>query len=274
MQDEKGAAAAAAWIRPKLPAGFAPRAAVILGTGLGQAPGGFAPALGIDYAGIPCMPGSSAPGHAGRLEAGTLAGADILLWRGRFHLYEGYAPAQVCQGVRVSALLGAKTLVVTNAAGSLNPLHKSGEILAITDHVNLTGQNPLSGPNIDAWGPRFPDMSRAYSPRLIELAGKKALEMGMRLERGVYAGVAGPQLETPAETRMLRMLGADAVGMSTVMEVIAARHMGMEVLGLSCLTNQNLPDSMAEISIEDVLAVAARAGEKLGRLLTAVAGEL
>lgn len=274
MQDEKSATLAAGWIRERLPEGFAPRAAVILGTGLGQALDDFTPGLALDYALIPGMPRSLAPGHAGRLAAGRLSGARILVWQGRFHLYEGYRAAEVCQGVRASALLGAKTLVVTNAAGSLNPFHKIGEILAITDHVNLTGQNPLAGPNIDAWGPRFPDMSRAYAPRLIELAEKKAMEIGIRLETGVYAGVTGPQLETPAETRMLRLLGADAVGMSTVMEVIAARHMGMEVLGLSCLTNQNLPDRMAEVSIEEVLAVAARAGEKLGRLLTAVAGEL
>ncbi|GFK95691.1 Purine nucleoside phosphorylase 1 [Fundidesulfovibrio magnetotacticus] len=273
-QERTTAENAAAFLRARLPEGFRPRAALVLGTGLGRA----APSLEIldrlDYRDIPGFPRSTVPGHAGQLLAARLAGTRVLVWSGRFHLYEGYTPAQVCLGVRVSALLGAGVLVAANAAGSLNPLHKIKELLVISDHVNLTGLSPLTGPNVDAWGPRFPDMSRAYSARLAEAAGRAALRLGLRLERGVYAGVVGPQLETPAETRMLRLLGADAVGMSTVQEVIAARHMGLEVLGLSCLVNQNLPDCMAEVTLECVLDAASEACVKLWRLLEAVAPEL
>jgi len=274
MQDEHAATRAAEQIGRALPPGFRPRAAVIFGTGLGPAADEVEEACSLPYADIFGFPRSTIAGHAGKLVAGRLRGADILAWLGRFHLYEGYSPAEVCLGARVSALLGAKTLIATNAAGSLNPLHNTGELLAINDHVNLTGKSPLTGPNVDAWGPRFPDMSRAYSARLLTLAGEEAMRLGIRLERGVYAGVHGPQLETPAETRMLRLLGADAVGMSTVMEVIAARHMGLEVLGLCCLVNQNLPDCMAEVSIEEVLAVAEKAGVKLSALLAAVVERL
>ncbi|MFZ5427230.1 MAG: purine-nucleoside phosphorylase [Thermodesulfobacteriota bacterium] len=271
MQDETPVNAAAFWLRDALPPAFAPKAAVILGTGLGCGVQGMEELCSFAYGDIPGLPRSTVQGHDGRLAAGRLSGTDILAWMGRLHLYEGYTPEEVCRGVRVSALLGARTLVAANAAGALRPLHKPGELLAITDHVNLTGKTPLSGSNVDAWGPRFPDMSRAYSPRLLEAAEAEAMRLGIRLEKGVYAGVHGPQLETPAETRMLRLLGADAVGMSTVMEVIAARHMGMEVLGISCLVNKNLPDCMAEVTIEEVLAVAEIAGNKLCRLLPALA---
>lgn len=274
MQNAETAGRATDWLRNALPCGFRPKAAVILGTGLGQADWNLTGETVIAYGDIPGFPCSTVPGHAGSLAAGVLSGTQVLVWRGRFHLYEGYTPAEVCMGVRASALLGAEVLVGTNAAGALNPLHSPGELLAISDHVNLTGESPLAGPNVDAWGPRFPDMSRVYSPHLLKIADEKAMKLGIRLEKGVYAGVRGPQLETPAETRMLRMLGADAVGMSTVMEVIAARHMGMEVLGLSCLVNKNLPDCMAEVTLEEVLEVAGKAGEKLGRLVTAVMGEL
>lgn len=274
MQDRITAQNAADWIRDRLPSGFTPKGAIVLGTGLGDVTHALETATTIPYQEIPGFPRSTVEGHAGQLLAGRLAGLPVLVWQGRFHLYEGYSPAQVCQGVRVSALLGATILVVTNAAGALDPLFSAGELLAITDHVNLTGKSPLAGPNIDAWGPRFPDMSRVYSPRLLDLAAFEAMRLGIRLERGVYAGVLGPQMETPAETRMLRLLGADAVGMSTVMEVVAARHMGMEVLGLSCLVNKNLPDCMAEVTIDEVIAVAGVAGKKLSALVEAVAGAL
>lgn len=274
MQDAHAAERAVEWIERGLPRGFRPKAALILGTGLGQAAGLAEKAFTASYQEIPGFPRSTVPGHAGLLAAGRLSGVEVLVWQGRFHLYEGYTPAEVCLGVRASALLGATILIATNAAGAVNPLHSPGDLLAMTDHVNLTGKTPLAGPNVDAWGPRFPDMSRVYSPRLLELAGDAAMRLGIRLERGVYAGVHGPQMETPAETRMLRLLGADAVGMSTVMEVIAARHMDMEVLGLSCLVNRNLPDCMAEVSLEEVLEVAGKAGEKLGRLLEVVVGRL
>ena len=274
MQESHAVEQAAQWIRRELPRGFSPKAALILGTGLGQAADALQIERTLPYGDIPGLPRPTVEGHAGRLLAGRLRNVPVLAWLGRFHLYEGCTPAEICLGVRASALLGAKTLIVTNAAGSLNPLHKSGELLAITDHVNLTGKSPLTGPNIDAWGPRFPDMSRVYSPKLLVLADDQALRLNIRLEKGVYAGVHGPQMETPAETRMLRSLGADAVGMSTVMEAIAAAHMGMQVLGLSCLVNQNLPDCMAEVTIEEVLAVAAVAGKKLSGLLEAIIGEL
>jgi len=274
MQDRITAQNGADWIRDRLPSGFTPKGAVVLGTGLGDVTCALETVATIPYQDIPGFPRSTVESHAGQLLAGRLAGLPVLVWQGRFHLYEGYSPAQVCLGVRVSALLGATILVVTNAAGALDPLFSPGELLAITDHVNLTGKSPLVGPNIDDWGPRFPDMSRVYSERLLGLAVSEAMRLGIRLERGVYAGVLGPQLETPAETRMLRLLGADAVGMSTVMEVLAARHMGMEVLGLSCLVNKNLPDCMAEVTIDEVIAVAGVAGKKLSALVEAVAGAL
>jgi len=274
MQDRITTHNAVEWIADRLPSGFTPKGAIILGTGLGDVTRALETVATISYQDIPGFPRSTVEGHAGQLLTGRLAGLPVLVWQGRFHLYEGYSPAQVCLGVRVSALLGATVLVVTNAAGALDPLFSPGELLAITDHVNLTGKSPLSGPNIDAWGPRFPDMSRVYAERLLDLAVSEAMRLGIRLERGVYAGVFGPQLETPAETRMLRLLGADAVGMSTVMEVIAARHMGMEVLGLSCLVNKNLPDCMAEVTLDEVIAVAGVAGKKLSALVEAVAGAL
>jgi len=274
MQDRNSVEKAAKHLTGMLPPGFRPEAAIILGTGLGGVTGSLSPVLDASYPDIPGFPASTVQGHAGRLQAGTLSGRPVLVWQGRFHLYEGYTPGQVCMGVRVSALLGARTLIITNAAGALDPKYNAGGLLAIVDHVNLTGQSPLTGPNVEAWGPRFPDMSRVYSPRLLDTAGNCAMRLGIRLERGVYAGVTGPQLETPAETRRLRALGADAVGMSTVMEVIAARHMGLEVLGLSCLVNKNLPDCMAEVSIEEILAVAERSGEKLSRLLLEIVERL
>ncbi len=273
MHEKHPAETAAQWLRERLPEGFRPQAAIILGTGLGDATRDMLPVARFAYADVPGMPGSTVEGHAGLLLAGRLGATDVLAWQGRFHLYEGYTPAQVCMGVRVSALLGAKILVVTNAAGALDPQFTTGGLLAITDHVNLTGQNPLVGPNFDRFGPRFPDMSRVYSPRLLDLAQRHALNLGQRLEKGVYAGVLGPSLETPAETRFLRAIGADAVGMSTVMEVIAARHMGMEVLGLSCLVNKNLPDCMAEVTLEEILEVAGRSGASLCALLAALTAD-
>jgi purine-nucleoside phosphorylase len=222
------------------------------------------------YRDIPGMPAPSVEGHPGRLLAAVLGEKQVLIWQGRFHLYEGFAPEEVCLGVRVSAALGARTLVVTNASGSLNPLFGPGSLMAVTDHINLTGRNPLVGPNVEEWGPRFPDMSQAYSQRLLGLAQAQAMRLGLPLERGVYLGILGPSLETPAETRFFRSMGADAIGMSTVMEVIAARHLGLEVLGLCCLVNQNLPDRMAEISLEEIMATAEKSSQDLARLVEAV----
>ena len=198
---------------------------------------------------------------------GDVAGVTVLAQQGRCHLYEGYQPAQVCMGVRVMAGLGVRTVVITNAAGALNPQFDAGSLMAMTDQINFTGATPLAGPNVDEWGPRFPDMSRIFDPELLALAMESASLLGIRLERGVYIGVRGPQLESPAETRMFRQWGADAIGMSTVLEVLAARHLGLRVLGISCLSNKNLPDCMAPTSLEEIVEVAARAGRQLERLL-------
>jgi purine-nucleoside phosphorylase len=243
---------------------------LVAGTGLSGLAGRLEGGREMAWADLPGFPRSTAPGHEGRLVRGEVAGRPVALLAGRLHLYEGYSPREVGFGVRLLAGLGVRTLVVTNAAGALDPHFSPGGLMRLTDHINLTGHNPLTGPNDDSLGPRFPDMSRAYCPRLGEIADRTALELGLRLERGVYAGVAGPSLETPAETRMLRLLGADAVGMSTVTEVIAARHLGLSVLAVSCLTNRNLPDCMAETTIEEVIATARAAEGDLARLLGAV----
>lgn len=264
---------AAAWLRKRLPAGFAPVCAVTLGTGLGGLGQAVTRATHVPYADIPGCKTPTVASHGGTLVAGTVRGRDVLFWQGRFHLYEGFTPAEIAFGVRVSSLLGAKVFIATNVSGAINPQFSTGSIMAVTDHVNLMGQSPLAGPNHDPWGPRFPDMSRVYSPRLVDLALRKGVEAGLRLERGVYVGVLGPQLETPAETRFFRSVG-DAIGMSTLMEVIAAKHMGLEILGLSCLVNKNLPDCMDEVSLEDILDAAARSEESLAKVVEAVIGEL
>jgi len=243
---------------------------LVAGTGLAGLAAGLADRREIACAALPGFPEATAPGHEGRLVVGTLSGRQVALFTGRLHLYEGYSPHQVAFGVRFLAGLGVRTLVLTNAAGALDPGFAAGGLMRLTDHINLTGRNPLVGPNDETLGPRFPDMSRTYCPRLGAVADRAALACGLRLERGVYAGVLGPSLETPAETRMLRLLGADAVGMSTVTEVIAARHLGLSVLAISCLTNVNLPDCMAETTIEDVLRTAKRAEADLTRLLGAI----
>lgn len=198
---------------------------------------------------------------------GDAGGVPLIIQEGRCHIYEGYGPADVCMGTRVMGALGIEGLIVTNAAGALNPRFDAGSVMLVTDHINFTGLSPLTGPNADSAGPRFPDMSAVYDPGLISLAEQAALSTGIRLEKGVYAGLAGPQLETPAETRMFRALGADAIGMSTVLEVIAARHMGLKVLGFSCLSNKNLPDCMAETSLEEIIETAGIAGKRLTTII-------
>lgn len=274
MQNPGKVQQAATFIRETLGRPHPARIGLVLGTGLSGALAGLETLASLPYADIPGFPRSTAPGHAGGLAAVRLGGVPAWALSGRFHLYEGYSPAEVAAGVRVLAGLGADTLILTNAAGALNPQFAAGTLMAVTDHLNCTGLSPLTGPNHAAWGERFPDMTRAYDPDLVRLARDCAARLGLRLERGVYAGVSGPHLETPAETRALRLLGADAVGMSTVLEAIAARHLGMRVLALSCLTNQNLPDCMAPVTLEGVLAAAAAASADLGRLLAAVAAAL
>jgi len=274
MQNPQKVQQAATFIRETLALPHPARLGVVLGTGLSGAAGGLEVLASLPYADIPGFPRSTAPSHAGNLAAAVLGGVPAWVLSGRFHLYEGYSPAEVAAGVRTLAALGADTVILTNAAGALNPQFEAGTLMAVTDHINCTGLSPLTGPNHDAWGERFPDMSRAYDPALADLARDCASRLGLRLERGVYAGVPGPHLETPAETRALRILGADAVGMSTVLETIAARHLGLRVLALSCLTNKNLPDCMEPVTLDNVLAAARAASADLARLLAAVAAEL
>ena len=274
MQNLKKVQNCAGMLKSLLPQSFLPSLGLVLGTGLGNFADTLEDARSIPYTELPDMPGSTVLSHEGAFVAGLLGGVPVLLQKGRCHLYEGRTPAEVCMGVRVMASLGVRALIITNAAGALNPQFDAGSLMALTDHINLTGQSPLTGPNEDAWGIRFPDMSEVYDAEFLRVAERHALGSGLRLERGVYAGLTGPQLETRAETRALRILGADAVGMSTVLEVIAARHMGVRVLGISCLTNKNLPDCMAETTLEEMVETARGAGERLARLLTAATPDI
>jgi len=230
-----------------------PRVAVVLGSGLGAFADELADRTKIPYAEIPGWPCSTAIGHAGKLVLGKLGALDVVAMAGRVHLYEGYTPAQVTFGVRVLGLLGVRSIVFTNAAGGINLALERGGLVLISDHINLQGSNPLVGPNDDTRGPRFPDMSEAYSRSLRALAHEVGSEIGIRLAEGVYAAVLGPSYETPAEIRYLRTIGADLVGMSTVPEVIVANHMGMRALGISCVTNMAAGILPQKISHAEVL---------------------
>src|SRR5689334_15364328 len=251
-----------------------PDVAIILGTGLG----GLADELDVEaripYGDIPGFPLSTVESHAGRLLAGTLAGRRVVAMQGRVHLYEGYSPQQVTFPVRVLHALGARTLVVSNACGGMHPLWSPGDLVLISDHINLLGDNPLVGPNDERLGSRFPDMSAAYDPELRALARAIALELGIVLREGVYVAVPGPNLETRAEYRMLRAIGADVVGMSTVPEVIVANHQGLRTIGLSIITDQCLPDALEPADIGRIIATATRAEPSLTRLITAVVERL
>ena len=247
-----------------------PDVAIILGTGLGALGRAIETQAVIDYQDIPGFPLSTVESHAGRLLCGTLGGKTVVAMQGRFHLYEGYTPQQVAFPVRVLRELGARTLVVSNACGTLNPLWNAGEIMLIADHINLLGANPLVGANDDALGPRFPDMSAPYDAELRELARDVALEQRIVLREGVYVAITGPALETRAEYRMLRTLGADVVGMSTVPEVIAAVHGGMRVLGLSIMTDRCLPDALVPVTLAQIVEVAGRAEPRLTALVRGV----
>jgi len=247
-----------------------PRLAVVLGSGLG----GFADELServeIPYTEIPHWPASTAVGHAGRLVIGKLGELEVAVMSGRVHLYEGYTPAQVTFGVRVLGLLGVRALVLTNAAGGINLTLERGGLVLVTDHINLQGSNPLTGPNDDALGPRFPDMSDAYAKSYRELATRVAQELYIPLTEGVYAGLLGPSFETPAEIRYLRTIGADVVGMSTVPEVIVANHMGMRVLAISCVTNMAAGILPQKLTQEEVLEAGAMVRDTLVRFLKAL----
>jgi purine-nucleoside phosphorylase len=245
-----------------------PRLGIIMGTGLGSLGDGIKVDAELGYEQIPHFPLSTVESHAGKLLFGTLAGKQVVAMAGRFHYYEGYTLQQVTFPVRVMARLGVKTLVVSNACGGLNPLFASGDLMLITDHINLLGANPLIGPHDARLGPRFPDMYQCYDPRLQELAVSAALELKIPLQRGVYAAVSGPNLETAAEYRFLRILGADAVGMSTVPEVIVARQMGISVLGFSIVTDMGIADNLHPADIDQIIEIAGAAEPKLKTLLT------
>jgi purine-nucleoside phosphorylase len=247
-----------------------PAIGIVLGTGLGGLAGRIQVETSIEYEDLPHFPLSTVESHGGRLLLGTLGGKPVVAMQGRFHLYEGYTPQQVSFPVRVMRALGAGTLVVSNACGGMNPLWAPGDLMLIADHINLLGDNPLIGPNDDALGPRFPDMSEPYDRELQRLAKTVALELKVPLRTGVYVAVPGPNLETRAEYRMLRTMGADVVGMSTVPEVIVARHGGMRVMGISIITDACFPDSLEEANIAQIIATAGRAEPSLTRLVEGV----
>jgi purine-nucleoside phosphorylase len=247
-----------------------PRAGIILGTGLGGLAEQVESAKSIDYADIPHFHNSTAVGHRGRLMCGRLAGVPVVAMDGRFHQYEGYPLSKVTLPVRVMKALGAPTLIVTHAVGGLNPMYRPGDVMIIDDHINLMGDNPLVGVNDDRLGPRFPDMSAPYTPELCELAQSIARRGDFPVQRGVMVAVTGPNLETRAEYRMLRMIGADVVGMSTVPEVIVAVHSGMRVFGLSVITDMCLPDALKPAVVEEIIAVANSAEPKLKALVLGV----
>jgi purine-nucleoside phosphorylase len=251
-----------------------PETAIILGTGLGNLGDEIETSAVIDYASVPGFPLSTVESHAGRLLCGRLAGKPVVAMQGRFHRYEGYSLAQVTFPVRVLRALGARTLIVTNVSGGMHPLWAPGELMLIADHINLLGDNPLIGPNDDRLGTRFPDMSEPYDARLRARAREVAAEQRIVLREGVYVAVTGPNLETRAEYRMLRALGADVVGMSTVPEVIVAVQGGMRVLGLSIITDQCLPDALEPASVAEIIAVAGASEPALTALVRGVVAAL
>jgi purine-nucleoside phosphorylase len=247
---------AAAYIRQKLTS--TPRVGLILGSGLGVLADEIEQAVSIPYGEIPHFPESTVAGHAGRLVIGLLNGTPVIAMQGRFHYYEGHPLRVVTFPVYVMKQLGIETLIVTNAAGGMNRSFQPGDLMLITDHINFVGDNPLIGPNEEELGPRFPDMSRAYTPELIRLAEAKGRELGIRLQKGVYVAISGPTYETPAELMMLARLGGDAVGMSTVPEVIVASHTGLRVLGISCITDMAIGEELEPLTHEQVVEVANR----------------
>ena len=270
MFDRVGAAAKVVQGR----ASVTPEVAIILGTGLGGLASEIEVAASIPYQEIPGFPLSTVESHAGRLLIGHLGKRPVVAMQGRFHRYEGYDLAEVTFPVRVLHALGAKTLVVSNACGGMHPLWAPGDLVLLSDHINLLGDNPLVGANDERLGPRFPDMSAPYDPELRALARAVAVELGITLREGVYVAVPGPSLETRAEYRMLRTLGADVVGMSTVPEIIVGVHAGMRALGISIITDQCLPDALEPADIGKIIATAGRAEPSLTRLIHGLVGRL
>lgn len=247
-----------------------PTVGLVLGTGLGALAREIASATNIPYPEIPYFPRSTVESHKGQLVCGTLVGHSVIAMEGRFHAYEGYTASQVTFPIRVMKELGCKLLVVSNAAGGLNPQFEKGDLIVIEDHINLMGINPLIGPNDDRLGPRFPDMIEPYDRQLQDLALRVALEQNIVAHRGVYAAVTGPNLETRAEYRFLRAIGADVIGMSTIPEVLVAVHAGLKVLGFSIATDMCLPDALEPVKIEEILAVANQAEAKLRTIVKGV----
>jgi len=251
-----------------------PEVLVILGTGQDVLPEELTIEGAIDYADIPNFPKATVPGHRGRLVHGRLNEKHCLFLQGRFHWYEGYDPSDITLPLRAIAVLGVKVLLVTNTAGGLNLDFAAGDLMAITDHINFIGANPLRGPNYEEWGPRFPDMSQTYSRRIRAIAENAATRLGIRLRQGVYVAIPGPSLETPAETSFLRNCGGDAVGMSTVPEVIVAVHAGLEIFGLSVIANVNDPDRMQPIILNEVIDQVKKAANDTRQLLSEIIKEI
>ncbi len=251
-----------------------PLIGLLIGTGLGDTADDMNNVISFDYKDIPHFPISTVPTHHGRVLFGKMAGKAVMAMQGRFHYYEGYSMQEITLPVRVMQMIGVKTLILSNAAGGINHLFDIGDIMVITDHINLTGNNPLIGPNVDEWGPRFPDMSQVYDRGLIALAEQAALENNIRVQKGVYVGLPGPSLETGAEIRFLKTIGADAVGLSTIPEVIAAVHGGMAILGFSVITNMNLPDHLKPARVEEIIAAAERTAPRLRAIIRGVIEKL
>ncbi|MCX5731692.1 MAG: purine-nucleoside phosphorylase [Deltaproteobacteria bacterium] len=262
---------ARAWVRGRTE--LRPFIGLVLGSGMGALAGRFEGAVSIAYEQIPEFAAASVAGHAGQLVVGTLGGVPVAAMQGRVHAYEGWSAEEVTFGVRLLAATGVRALLLTNAAGAVNPSFAAGQLVRITDHLNLTGLNPLTGPNDDRIGPRFLDMTEPYDPRLGALLDASAARLGIPLGAGVYAGLAGPSYETPAEVRMLRTLGADLVGMSTVLEVIAARHAGLRVSAISLVTNLAAGLAGKPLSHADVLAAGESALDRIALLATAWVAE-
>jgi purine-nucleoside phosphorylase len=253
---------------------LSPAIGLVLGSGLGGFADELSEATRIPYANIPFFPTSTAIGHAGQMVIGKVGDIAVAVMQGRVHLYEGYSPNEVAFPTRVFGRMGIRALILTNAAGGINLEYKQGALVVITDHINLQGQNPLTGPNDDRFGPRFPDMTQAYAKPYREIALRAAQRLGKTVHRGVYAGLMGPSYETPAEIRYLRTIGADLVGMSTISEVIAARHVGIKVLAISCVTNMAAGISDEVLSHDDVLATGERVKGDFVALLRAVLPEI
>ena len=251
-----------------------PSVGVILGTGLGGLGEKIQEPQALPYESIPHFPSSTVEGHKGQLVFGKIGAKQVVVMEGRFHIYEGYTAAEVTYPVRVMRALGAQVLIVSNAAGGMNPSYAAGDLMAIADHINLMGVNPLIGPNDERLGVRFPDLSAPYDEKLITLAAQIAKDAAIRLHRGVYVAVTGPNLETRAEYRFLRGIGADAVGMSTVPEILVAAHAGMRAFGLSCITDVCIPETLKPAVLEEILKVANAAEPKLTHLVSTLIEKL